>query len=402
MRTAFRVAACAAVLSHLPNALAQSDSPREIKLGTSNLTITPEKIDPIARARIDKQLSNQVQEWTRSVKVLTGVSELVQSKEPVIASEAETFKKSIENAVAAKKWINGEFVPPGKMKAVEEAVQRANHPVWVLCNGTTWFSPTASSYFVEILQGISDLKNIAAATGMIVAYDLPEKTRRGSHVGTAIVIGPNRVLTNRHVIEKGYIAYKRPDTLEWKMISSIGAQISFPNEYENCTSKKTPRTVSVIGIEAVHPTLDMAILITDGTLPAPVNFPQKTDLIAGDRIAVIGYPSRPQDGETFLTPKQVDDVFRSPDNNTPFAVERIASGSTLFKNPEADYFAYDATTWRGNSGSIVINLRTGLTVGLHARGLQDNVEGGGYNEGVLADQVSAFLKSTSQIQSPSK
>lgn len=355
-------------------------------------------IDSQTQKELNTRLALQLQQYTKSTRVLEAVSADAKLRDPTIAVEVKSLDTAINSVKAAQAYVNGEYVPPEKLEEIREAVQRAKWPVWILCGGRIWFPKSASPDFAELFKTVGNLKEVATATGMVTTYDHPSGTPRG-HQGTAVAVGPNRVLTNRHVIEDAYIGYN--DTISgWKLVPTIKAEINFPWEYERCDPTSNPKKVRVVGIEAVHESLDLAILITDGSLPLPVLFPKKADVVNGDRVAVIGYPSRPGDNETFLSPRQIEDIFKSPDGTTPFPVERIATGATLLKANDPGYFSYDATTWAGNSGSVVVNVRTGAVLGLHARGFQAKKEGAGYNEGVLTDGVSAFVESSSPPAAP--
>lgn len=358
-------------------------------------------LDPSTRRLIDEKLATQIKQWNILIKDLDQINPIVKSGFPEISSQINVLNNSIDNAASAKAWVNGKPPTPQKLEIVKEIVRWYSRPVWVVCNGETWFPEDASKDFSDIVKRIGNLNQIANATGMVVTYDIPEMTRRGSHVGTAIAVAPNKILTNRHVIEESYIGYQDTLSREWKLISSIRAKITFPHQYERCQAgTATPITVNVIKIDAVHESLDLAILTTDGKLPQHLEFPAKADMVDGDRISVIGYPSRPGDSATFLTPNQIDQVFQAPDLRSPFPAERIASGSVLFKegSKEKGYFSYDATTWGGNSGSIVVSLVTGKILGLHSRGLQAKDQGAGYNEGVTADHVAPFVKTFAAVQ----
>jgi hypothetical protein len=126
-------------------------------------------------------------------------------------------------------------------------------------------------------------------------------------------------------------------------------------------------------------------------LPPKVTF-ASDDVDPGDRVVVIGYPSRPNDTTGYLTPVLIDKMFCAPNGRTPFPAERMAAGTvSREKTLEDGYFAHDANTWGGNSGSVVVDLATGTVAGLHARGWQAQHEGVGYNEAVLGSRIQKVI-----------
>ncbi len=108
------------------------------------------------------------------------------------------------------------------------------------------------------------------------------------------------------------------------------------------------KEVTVRGLAYVDPDLDFAVLRTDPGLPQPIKFELTDDVEPGDRLAIIGYPGRPPDDATFLSPQQIDQLFSAPNGRTPFPAERIALAD-LGAGVPSGYFAHDATTWGGNS-----------------------------------------------------
>ena len=314
---------------------------------------------------------------------------------------AERSKKDLEALEAAQNLLDsGETPPPDRLRVIEEVIRWASRKVWVMCQGRPWMADeVVEDYGPYFEKNPDEVRLQSLATGRISTYDRlesePHKLRQV--VGSAVAIGPNHIVTNKHVILSSRIGYESlTGAGEIQLYSSIFGRISFPVEYNRCDpdALDIQSVVDIEAIEFTHPTLDFVIARVSSDLPSYIEFPSERDHVVGDRIAVIGYTTRPGDADTFLSPVQLDDVFRAPDGRIPFPVQRVAEGFSIVNDGvENGYFRYDATTWGGNSGSIVIDLTTGKVLGLHARGLQSSDQGTGYNEAISSEQLAEAISS---------
>lgn len=293
---------------------------------------------------------------------------------------------------------NGTPPPPERLRPVKEIVRWLSRKVWVACHGRPWLSEDGQRDFGDIIaRHQNELRSASLATGLVKVFDRADKesgrdTPRGV-IGTAVAVGTRRLITNKHVILEGHLGYEDSNKTII-LYKSPFARVEFPVEYDRCPmSDKTDSSVEIDAVEYSDPTLDFVVVHVTADVLHTVEFPQTVDVVTGDRLAVIGYPTRPGDTDTFLTASQIDLIFSAPDGRTPFPAQRIAEGETMFNDEiERGYFRYDATTWGGNSGSIVVNLVNGQIIGLHARGLQAKDQGSGYNEGVSAPPIAVALK----------
>jgi S1-C subfamily serine protease len=319
----------------------------------------------------------------------------------------QSYNKLIGNTDAQRALTLG-IIPqtPDALMSVNEYIRTTAYPIWVMCAGQPWFfrnteagtptSLTENDYQAIIGPNLELLKSTAAATGLISLYD----TSGGAPLlikalGTGVAVGSRYILTNRHVVEEGGIGYEGPKGV-WQIREGRTARIEFPYEYDRCQNQTRRMTVQVVAIRAVpaDAKIDLAVLETSGVLPPAVSFADDDALVSGDRLGVVGYPSRPGDKDTPYGPAQIDLLFASPDGRTPFPAERLAAG-TVYRNDDQEkgYFSHDASTWGGNSGSAVIDLATHKIIGLHARGRGDqHKENVAYNQGVLGSYVRALLK----------
>lgn len=180
--------------------------------------------------------------------------------------------------------------------------------------------------------------------------------------GTGFVVGPDLIMTNRHVAEI-FTAGLGLEALRFR--SGLTAGIDFKQEVNSTAS----RFVGVQDIVMVHPFWDMALLRVDG-LPTdirPLTLAQREpEEIKGEEIAAIGYPA--------FDPRNDPDVQREVFGST-FNVKRLQPGLMRkrrrirsFGNV-VDAVTHDASTLGGNSGSAVLDLATGEVIALHFAGL---------------------------------
>ena len=350
------------------------------------LSRTLNEISPDAKAAIVSNLDKQIKSLTNDAAAKRSKNEL-----PSGAELLQNAKSVLESGAAVTK--------PENLRVIDEVIRWYSRPIWVVCAGQPWFPTKLSATsglggapldFRPVVEPkIDKLKKIANATGLITAYDRNGETiKTRGPLATAVAIDDDKILTNKHVIIDGNIGYFNEATGTWNLFGNIAVKVEFPYEYNKCGAPIKAKEVLVQGIIYADKDLDYAVLQTGPGLPPKVSFSKEDDADFGDRVVVIGYPSRPGDGTTFLTPAQIDQAFSAPNGRTPFPAERMAAGMVFREQTVPDgYFAHDASTWGGNSGSVVVDLVTGSVVGLHARGLESMQEGVGYNEAVLGSRI---------------
>lgn len=180
--------------------------------------------------------------------------------------------------------------------------------------------------------------------------------------GTGFVVGPNLVMTNRHVAE---IFTSGVGLRDVRFKSGSSAAIDFRREADSTAS----HVFDVKSIAMVHPFWDMAILHVEGLgndiEPLCLSKRPPEDLEDAE-IAAIGYPA--------FDPRNNVDVQRDVFDNV-FNVKRLQPGLlrtrrrlNSFGNT-VDTVTHDASTLGGNSGSAVLDLATGEVIALHFAGL---------------------------------
>lgn len=180
------------------------------------------------------------------------------------------------------------------------------------------------------------------------------------YFGTAFVVGPNLLMTNRHVgrIFTDGVGTKR------LLYQPDGAAVDFLRE--DGSSKAA--VVRVTDVVMIHPYWDMALLEVD-SLPGNV-VPLKLAAIDPERyrdrdVLIVGYPARDPRNNLDLQ----DRIFERR-----YGVKRLHPGKARGREEFPSFghrvraLTHDASTLGGNSGSAVIDVETGAVIGLHFAG----------------------------------
>lgn len=201
-----------------------------------------------------------------------------------------------------------------------------------------------------------------------------------SGVGTGFVVAPGLIMTNRHVLEP--IAFPADGGWRFKF---AGTAIDFAAERDRARERTFAITgVRFAGPEAINDRLerpprklDMALLevATDnGQEALPAALPVSLDvpvLSSHLEVYLMGFPAKPR--SDYETTEVLQQVFGPQD----YSVKRFAPGYILAGPDTVDdgghhrVIVHECSTLGGNSGSCIIDFRTGGTaVGLHFGGVK--------------------------------
>ncbi|HYT90676.1 MAG TPA: serine protease, partial [Gemmataceae bacterium] len=182
--------------------------------------------------------------------------------------------------------------------------------------------------------------------------------------GTAFVVGPGLLMTNRHVAElftsglgSHGLVYRAGD-----------AAVDFKREVDTAEGDRTAY-VQVRNVVMIHPFWDMALLRVEG-LPAvhpPLRLStnQPADM-AGRDVVAVGYPARDPRSDLGVQ----DRIFERK-----YDVKRLQPGKLRQRDTIRSFentvraVTHDSSTLGGNSGSAVVDVATGEVVGLHFAGI---------------------------------
>ena len=190
-------------------------------------------------------------------------------------------------------------------------------------------------------------------------------------VGTGFVVGPDLVMTNRHVAEEFAVEGRQG---EWRFHQARSASIDMAAELGTVIPKDFPVTDV-----RVHPdpTVDLSLLQVEfgEAQPRPLEVSAGGRPGVGERMYAVGYPA--WDGK-----RNDPDAMRRVFTNI-FGVKRLQPGEVV--GYEGDWvMLHDCSTLGGNSGSCLVDLDTNQVIGLHF--------GGRYLEANKAVLLSAFAR----------
>jgi hypothetical protein len=178
-------------------------------------------------------------------------------------------------------------------------------------------------------------------------------------VGTGFLVGPDVIMTNRHVA----VEFARRDGAGWSFKSGMSSRLDFREEMGSAI----PLEFAVTEIIGVHEDHDLALLRVQSTsldgqdLPDPL--PVAADVrpeVADRQVYVIGYPA--WDGRR-NEPEPMRRIFMDIYN-----VKRLQPGQIVAFSWESGRVQHDCSTLGGNSGSPVLSLDDHRVVGLHFGG----------------------------------
>jgi hypothetical protein len=212
------------------------------------------------------------------------------------------------------------------------------------------------------------LKNAAATINpripLVGRIDVANHPSNMPFVGTGWLVDTDIVVTNRHVAE----LITRGDAQDFRLrLDGFGNPLSVSLDYfheRDSQQSAVAPVLRVLWIETNTKKADIAFIQVgrraDGLTPGKIDI---ADADPGDttEVAVVGYPAR---APSHIVPDQarMDKIYGGI-----YDVKRIAPGLI---GPNSDvWMTHDCTTLGGNSGSVVLDMKTGRAVGLHFAGL---------------------------------
>ncbi|MET7619249.1 serine protease [Streptomyces sp. NPDC005408] len=180
-------------------------------------------------------------------------------------------------------------------------------------------------------------------------------------LGTAFLVSPDAVMTNRHVAAE----FSRGDGTGWTFQQGMSARIDMNEEYGALPASSGP-AYEVTEVLGIHQDVDMALLrvhpAAGGTaLPTPLAVAADAPAdLPGHPVYCVGYPA--YDGRR-NEPESMRRIFMDIYN-----VKRLQPGTTTELRSEQTTMMHDCSTLGGNSGSPVFDLTDHRVLGLHFGG----------------------------------
>jgi V8-like Glu-specific endopeptidase len=275
------------------------------------------------RAFQDKPIS----EFTKRVRAIIG---------PAAGQVQEQFA---QEALAA---LSNDERPTPKQLAALELVIRTMRPAPLSRNGELeTLDPDVAPCFKDWESFRANVKPFIYSIGRV---DLaPDKG-----VGTGFLVSETLFVTNKHVLD---VLSNGTNVLEKGQ-----AFVRFKEEYKSPTEDP----VDIVGVAAIHPKLDAALLrieekkFDDGRLPLTI---ESEAAESGQAIVAVGYPFE----DKIRNPMFVSALF-----GDRFGVKRAAPGEVVGAEEQAIF--HDCSTLGGNSGSPILSMDKARVVGLHRDG----------------------------------
>lgn len=282
------------------------------------------------------------------------IESLVESPEFVPESAGRPGRDTARDAV--RKLEAGEELTPDEQFTIEAIVIPDQRPVVNIVDG---------SYSIDhpLWQHLSTDQTVrsrlASVIGSIGRIELPQHPSL-PYGGTGFVVGPELVMTNRHVAEIFASGLGLRDLV---FRPGLAAGIDFERELGDTTST----VLRVQAVEMIHPYWDMALLRVDGLagqVPLPLSLRDPQDLV-GDDVVCVGYPAFDPRNDLAVQNTVFGGVFN---------VKRLQPGKlngralTQSFGKRLSVATHDSSTLGGNSGSAIIDVATGHVVALHFSG----------------------------------
>lgn len=283
-------------------------------------------------------------------------------KEKLIQPEEEVVPL-VERAMAISPAMSslleaGVAFPDGRL--VETIVRPMARPVLVIRDNqvtTQFLGPESEVWRGRIQNAQPFLDKVIPAIGRVEVANHPDY----NWVGTGWLVAPDIIVTNRHVAREfgrqGSNGFAFKTGLNG---GSMTARIDFLEEHQRFTSLEY--SLDAILWIAPREEPDVAFLkvtrrVGERNLPPPITL---AEMVADeDFVATVGYPARDHRvPDQQLVSRIFGDVYDK---------KRLAPGQVI--GVDGDELEHDCSTLGGNSGSALINLRTGEAVGLHFSGL---------------------------------
>ncbi|MCA9030849.1 MAG: trypsin-like peptidase domain-containing protein [Planctomycetaceae bacterium] len=274
--------------------------------------------------------------------------------------ELDLAKSGLESLTASgTRDLEDDSISEDEQNVLEAIILPRERPVVNIINDTFDVPPAPWKHFGKG-QLKKNLESVIPSIGRVEVPDHPQIP----YAGTGFVVGPNLMMTNRHVAEIFAVGLGSKK-LAFKPGQTAG--VDFKREIVPTSGDTVILTVEKVMM--IHPFWDMALLKVSGlgdghpALNLSVKAPEE---LLDEEIAVVGYPAQDPRNQVELQNRIFGGVF----NVKRLQPGRLKERSTLNSfGHKVSALTHDASTLGGNSGSAVIHASTGEVVALHFAGI---------------------------------
>ena len=279
------------------------------------------------------------------------------------ATQTAVTDKVNEARAGMEQLALGRDVSIDQLATIEAIIIPTLRPVYDVTDNSFGSTPSSSlvtpgnALWAKLSDDLTLKRRIEAVLPAIGRIELPGRSDI-PYGGTGFVVGPNLLMTNRHVADI--------------FAHGLGGNVQFlPGRRAGVDFKRDDRAGAVLAVRAVrmiHPYWDMAILEVDGlpgsVRPLALSLSDARELV-GSEVVVVGYPAFDSRNPAHIQ----DDLF-----NGRYGIKRLQPGllqggfGTESFGKIVPAATHDCSTLGGNSGSALVSLATGEVMGLHFAG----------------------------------
>lgn len=272
--------------------------------------------------------------------------------EPAQAAAELKARLSAEQWNAAGRLLDGHELNVDMRQRLLSAVQPVGRPAVLVRDGDFDVGPPWQHLMAQPLHGT--LTDALPAVGLI---EIPGDLNYAL-AGTGFLVGEQLVMTNRHVAELFAEALGTP---AMRLRDGVAPVINFGREVSDLPGDPGA-PFAIAAVQWVHPRWDVALLqLEEPPRIMPLRL-ARHQVAAGEEIVVLGYPG----SDNPYSPVE-QSLYQGI-----YGVKRLLPGqlhpAAQIAGLPGPVLRHDSSTLGGSSGSALLEIRTGLVVGLHYRG----------------------------------
>jgi hypothetical protein len=213
----------------------------------------------------------------------------------------------------------------------------------------------ASEFWHEIISAHEENIIVASSATGAVMVSVPSLGLPPWLQGSAWLVAPDRVVTNRHVLTPDIGRQLYEGTRDSaRLCADVTVSVELAHDSRTPQSKKTLSVTGIGYVASQDDAVDIAVLAVAPALDIrPIRAASATATSATS-IIVVGHPAPLLD-----IPSAVQAVFGNPDGR-----KRVSFGNRMSGGPAGELL-HDASTIGGFSGGPVVKPSTGEVLGLH-------------------------------------